>query len=82
MSQTGSVWAGLLGLQTARFDLLEVYDPIGQGYIDVVLALEHLRQEIQNIPTAAEEERIAALEANVQALDEQKSYKFCGTRSS
>ena len=26
MSQTGSVWAGLLGLQTARFDSLEVWD--------------------------------------------------------
>ena len=76
MSQSGSVWAGLLGLQKGRFDLLEVYDPVGQGYIDVALAYEDLRQEIQNIPIAAEEERIAALEAKVQALDESKATKF------
>ena len=76
MSQTGSVWAGLLGLQKGRFELLEVYDPIGQGYIDVALALEELRQEIQKIPTPAEDERITALEAKVQALDESKATKF------
>ena len=75
MSESGSVWAGLLGLQKGRFDVLEVYDPVGQGYIDVARAYEDLRQEIQNIPIAAEEERIAALEAKVQALDEQLQHK-------
>ena len=47
MSQGGSVWAGLLGLQKGRFELLEVYDPIGQGYINVALAFEELRQEMK-----------------------------------
>ena len=79
MSQTGSVWAGLLGLQTARFDLLEVYDPTSEGYINVALALEDLREQIQNIPIGAEEDRISALESKVQALDgqlQQKATKF------
>ena len=37
MSQTGSVWAGLLGLQTARFDLLEVYSSEQSKYLNVAI---------------------------------------------
>ena len=78
MSQTGSVWAGLLGLQTARFDLLEVYSSDPSKYINVaaeidalVLAVDDLEQR----PTDTDA-RIAALEAKVQALDEQKATTF------
>ena len=78
MSQTGSVWAGLLGLQTAKFDLLEAYSSEQDRYINVaaeidalVLAVDDLEQR----PTDTDA-RIAALEAKVQALDEQKATKF------
>ena len=72
----GAVWAGMTGLQSARFDKLIVYDFVTSGYIDVALALEDLRQQIGNIPIAQEEARISALETEVQALDEQKATKF------
>ena len=72
----GAIWAGMTGLQSARFDKLVVWDPITQGYIDVALALEDLRDRLQNSPVAADEDRISALEAEVQALDEQKATKF------
>ena len=70
MAQTGTIWAGLLGLQSARFDKCEVWDAEVNGYIDVALALEDLRQQIGSIPIAAEEERISALEAKVLALED------------
>ena len=43
----GAIWAGMTGLQGARFDKLVVWEPITQGYIDVALALEELREEMQ-----------------------------------
>ena len=49
MSQGGSVWAGLLGLQVARFDRLEVYDPVLGVYINVADVLEQLESEIENL---------------------------------
>ena len=42
MSQSGSVWAGLLGLQTARFDLLEVYSSEQSKYINVAAQIDAL----------------------------------------
>ena len=72
-NQDDTVWAGLLGLQQAKFDKLYVLDyPNESGYVNVAIALWDLQQQIQNIPIAAEEECISALEAKVQALDEEK----------
>ena len=78
MSQTGSVWAGLLGLQTARFDLLEVYSSEQSKYINVaaeidalVLAVDDLEQRPSDTDA-----RIDAIEAKLAALDEQKATKF------
>ena len=78
MSQTGSVWAGLLGLQTARFDLLEVYSSEQGKYINVaaeidalVLAVDDLEQRPSDTDA-----RIDAIEAKLAALDEQKATKF------
>ena len=77
MANQDSVWAGLLGLQRANFEKLEVLDyPDGTGYVNVAIALWSLHGEIQHLPSAADEERISALEAKVQALDEQKATKF------
>ena len=76
-NQDDSLWAGLLGLQRAKFDKLYVLDyPNEAGYVNVAIALWNLQQEIQSIPIAQDEERISALEAKVQALDEQKAQKF------
>ena len=72
----GAIWAGMTGLQSARFDKLIVYDFQASGYIDVALALEDLRQQIQNLPIAADEDRISAIEAKLTTLDEQKANKF------
>ena len=65
-----TVWAGLLGLQQSRFDILKVWDPVTEagGYIDVALALEDLREQIG--PIAADEDRISALEAKVTSLED------------
>ena len=78
MSQTGSVWAGLLGLQTARFDLLEAYSSEQDKYINIaaeidalVLAVDDLEQR----PTDTDA-RLDAIEAKLAALDEQKATKF------
>ena len=74
MSQTGSVWAGLLGLQTARFGLLEVYSSEQGKYINdaaevaaLVLAVDDLEQRPSD--TGA---RLDAIEAKLAALDAQK----------
>ena len=74
MPLTGTTWAGMLGLQTARFDVLEVWDPINSTYInviDVITQIPPLQGEIE-----ADDVRIQALEDKVQALDEQKAAKF------
>ena len=42
MSQTGSVWAGLLGLQTARFDLLEAYSNEQSKYVNIAAEIDAL----------------------------------------
>ena len=78
MSQTGSVWAGLLGLQTAKFDLLEAYSSEQDKYINVAAVIDALVLAVDDLeqrPTDTDA-RIAALEAKVQALDEQKATKF------
>ena len=76
-----SLWAGLLGLQRAKFDKLYVLDyPDEANYINVAVALWSLQGIVQNLNS--DEERISALEAKVQALDEQKSSEICCTRSS
>ena len=54
----------MTGLQSARFDKLIVYDFVSSGYIDVALALEGLREQAQNLPIAADEDRILTIEAN------------------
>ena len=78
MAASGVINAGMLGLQTARFEKLELYDPLTNGYFDVADAMEYLRQEIGAIgtPIAADTARIDALEIKVQTLDEQKATKF------
>ena len=38
----GTIWAGMTGLQSARFDKLEVYDFATNSYADVALALADL----------------------------------------
>ena len=78
MSQTGSVWAGLLGLQTARFDLLEAYSNEQSKYVNIAAEIDALVAAVDDLeqrPTDTDA-RIAALEAKVQALDEQKATKF------
>ena len=76
-NQDDTAWAGLLGLQQAKFDKLYVLDyPNESGYVNVAIALWDLQQQIQGIPIAADEERISALEAKVQALSEEKATKF------
>ena len=78
MSQTGSVWAGLLGLQTAKFDLLEAYSNVQSKYVNVAAEIDALVAAVDDLeqrPTDTDA-RIAALEAKVQALDEQKATKF------
>ena len=74
-NQDDSLWAGLLGLQRAKFDKLYVLDyPNETDYINVAIALWSLQGKLQNLNS--DEERISALEAKVQALDEQKAQKF------
>ena len=75
MASTGTVWSGMIGLQTARFDVLEVGDPVLSQYINVVSALEDLEQQIGGL-IAADDNRIQALEDKVQSLDEQKAATF------
>ena len=60
-----AIWAGMTGLQSARFDKLQVYDFESSGYIDVAAALEDLRGQIG--PIDQDDARITALEAKVQA---------------
>ena len=78
MSQTGSVWAGLLGLQAARFDLLEVYSSEQSKYINVAAEIDALVlavDDLENRPSDTDA-RIDAIEAKLAALDEQKATKF------
>ena len=75
MSQGGSVWAGLLGLQVARFDRLEVFDPVLGVYINVADVLEQLESEIENLQIL-DTGRLDAIEAKLALLDEQKATKF------
>ena len=75
MSQGGSVWAGLLGLQVARFDRLEVYDPVLGIYPNVADVLEQLESQIESLQTL-DTSRLDAIEANLALLDEQKATKF------
>ena len=84
MAASGVINAGMLGLQGARFDKLEVLwiDEEGSDYVDVGFTLQYLKQEIESDPIANEarleaiEARLDALEAKVQSLDEQKATKF------
>ena len=74
-NQDDSLWAGLLGLQRAKFDKLYALDyPDETDYINVAVALWSLQGIGPNINS--HEERISALEAKVQALDEQKATKL------
>ena len=78
MSQTGSVWAGLLGLQTARFDLLEVYSSEQSKYINVAAQIDALVLAVDDLKSASTSDttRLDAIEAKLTALDEQKATKF------
>ena len=85
MDAPGTIWSGMLGLQTARFDVLKVWDPVDNSYLDVALALESLKQEIDNMQPAsvntiarveALEAKVEALESKVETLDERKADKF------
>ena len=70
VAQEGSVWAGLLGLQTARFDVLFVYDPISGQYVNIIDVITQLPSLDQ---IAADETRITALEDKTRVLDENKA---------
>ena len=74
MPAAGTVWSGMLGLQTARFDLLEVWDPLTSVYINVAEALNQLAPLEDQI--AADDARIQALEDKTESLDERKADKF------
>ena len=66
MAASGVINAGMLGLQTARFEKLEVLDAQAGGYINVAFALKDLRQQVSNPPiAAAEEARLEAIEATL-----------------
>ena len=78
MSQTGSVWAGLLGLQKGRFDLLEAHHPSDERYMNVAAELEALVDRVDDLSnaTTTDDARLDAIEAKLAALDEQKATKF------
>ena len=75
MAAPGTIWSGMLGLQTARFDVLKVWEPVDNDYLDVSLAFQSLKQEIDNLEPATVDTiaRLEALESKVQALDELES---------
>ena len=75
MASTGNMWSGMLGLQAARFDDLEVWDPRVSLYINVVEALEDLEGRIGS-QIESEDARITALEDKSQSLSENKADKF------
>ena len=75
MAQTGTIWAGMLGLQTSRFDVLYVWDPNVNLYVNVVEALEDLQTQISDLQTQ-DTSRLDAIEAKLTALDEQKATEF------
>ena len=63
MATTGTVWAGLLGLQTSRFDLLEVWDPVLELYVNIIDALEAMQTQLDSIQLE-DTSRLDAIEAN------------------
>ena len=73
MTASGSIYAGMLGLQQARFDVLYVWNPVSSVY-------ENIMDWVGQAPTpeqiAADEARIAALDAKTQSLDERKADTF------
>ena len=75
VAQTGTIWASLLGLQSARFDKLEVYDYVTSSYADVATTLADLYARI-GVVASADESRIEAIESKLTSLDEQKADKF------
>ena len=78
MSQSGSVWAGLLGLQTARFDFIELYSSEQAGYMNVGAEIDALVVAVDDLEQrpSATDARLDAIEAKLAALDEQKATKF------
>ena len=72
MAHIGTVWSGMLGLQRARFDLLEVWDPRVNTYVNVATMLEYLETQIDDL-SIADTSRLDAIEAKHQSLDEQRS---------
>ena len=75
MATTGTVWAGLLGLQTSRFDLLEVWDPVLELYVNIIDALEAMQTQLDSIQLE-DTSRLDAIEAKLASLDQQKASKF------
>ena len=62
-------------MQTTRFDLLEVWDPVLEVYINVADVLEQLETQIQNLQIL-DTGRLDAVEAKLASLDAQKATKF------
>ena len=82
MAESHTIWAGMLGLATARFDVLDVYSPSLNRYLDVIAALEALELQVGALEQQvgalvdADDARITALEVKVTTLDETKAAKF------
>ena len=71
----GTVWAGMTGLQSARFDLLEVYYPPDNTYANIAFFINDLYDKI-DLVVATDDARLEAIEAKLTSLDEQKATKF------
>ena len=65
----------MLGLQVARFDRLEVFDPVLGVYINVAEVLDQLESYIENLQIL-DTGCLDANEAKFASLDEQKATKF------
>ena len=65
MAVPGTTWAGMLGLQQARFDVLYVWNPVTDEYDNIMDWITQIPPPVQ---IAADEARIAALEAKTQIV--------------
>ena len=68
-----------MGLQTARFDVLKVWDPTVNLYVNVVEALEDLQTQIKDLSTA-DTGRSDALEAKAGPLGLAMGNRGAGVR--
>ena len=74
MATTGSLYSAMLNVNGGKFDLLQVFDPETNSYVnvaDLLTSLANLEGQIQDDNT-----RIQALESKVESLDQEKAPLF------